>query len=98
MVCWFEETNSLAMVGRRYRAEFGVEPPSLNQIKKIHQHFLETGSVLNGPGAASGQCAASAVEAQFTSPLLRKNNTQLSSTEAAHLHQQSMQGPMARFA
>lgn len=40
-----QETNSLAKVARRYRAEFGMEPPQLSQIKKWHQNFLETGSV-----------------------------------------------------
>ncbi|KAI6178053.1 hypothetical protein M3Y98_00459200 [Aphelenchoides besseyi] len=46
MVCWFEETHSLAMVARRYRAEFGMDAPSLGQIKKIHQNFMQTGSVV----------------------------------------------------
>lgn len=113
LVCWFEETNSVAMVARRlvffpqysyliffiyrYRAEFGVNPPSLNQIKRIHQQFLQTGSVLNGASAINGQCAASTIEAAFGSPLLRKN-TQLSSLEAEHLSQLAMKGPIERFA
>lgn len=86
------------MVARRYRAEFGVEPPTLGQIKRIHRQFLETGSVLNNATAANGQCAASTIEATFTSPLLRKG-AQLSSTEAAHLSQQAMKSSIVeRFA
>jgi len=53
MVCWFEETNSLAMVARRYKAEFGMEPPQLSQIKRWHQKFMETGSVVSSPASAS---------------------------------------------
>ncbi|KAI6182931.1 hypothetical protein M3Y97_00433500 [Aphelenchoides bicaudatus] len=89
MVCWFEETNSFAMVARRYRAEFGVEPPTLGQIKQIHRRFLETGSVLNNASTASGQSASAAIEASFTSPLLRKN-PQLASAEAMQMTQQAM--------
>ncbi|CAK5006449.1 unnamed protein product [Meloidogyne enterolobii] len=48
LVCWFEETNSFAQVARRYRAEFGMEPPHMDLVKKLHQRFLNTGSVSNG--------------------------------------------------
>uniref|UniRef100_A0A1I8BHK4 DUF4817 domain-containing protein n=1 Tax=Meloidogyne hapla TaxID=6305 RepID=A0A1I8BHK4_MELHA len=48
LVCWFEETNSFAQVARRYRAEFGIEPPHMDLVKKLHQRFLNTGSVTNG--------------------------------------------------
>lgn len=114
MVCWFEvcipklnasnqlslqETNSLAVVARRYRAEFGVEPPTLGQIKRIHRQFLQTGSVLAGSSSAKGQCAASSIEATFISPLLRKNN-QLASIEAQEMSQLAAmnKGPIERFA
>ncbi|CAD5210302.1 unnamed protein product [Bursaphelenchus xylophilus] len=83
MVCWFEETNSLAMVARRYRSEFGVEPPTLGQIKRIHRQFLETGSVVSQPITS----ASSAI----TSNLL--NNQTLNSAEAIKMSQQAMNLP-----
>jgi len=46
LVCWFEETNSLVKTGRRYQAEFGMDPPPLAQVKKLHRAFLATGSVM----------------------------------------------------
>jgi hypothetical protein len=98
MACWFEETNSVAMVARRYRAEFGVEPPSLAQIRKIHQKFLETGSVLGGSAAASGQSAASAIEASLMHKNHRLASHRLASDEAAQLAMQAMKGPIERFA
>uniref|UniRef100_A0A0K0EEL8 DUF4817 domain-containing protein n=1 Tax=Strongyloides stercoralis TaxID=6248 RepID=A0A0K0EEL8_STRER len=45
IVCWFEETNSFAIVKRRYVSEFGMEPPSVELVKNLHKRFLETGSV-----------------------------------------------------
>jgi hypothetical protein len=93
LVCWFEETNSLAVVARRYRAEFGVDPPALAQIKRIHREFLQTGSVLGG-AVPKDQCANSAVEA-----ILLRKNAQLSSIEAQQMSQLAMKkGPIERFA
>lgn len=97
---WLDDTKpsklsvTRASVLTVYR--FGVEPPALNQIKRIHRQFLETGSVLSGGSSANGQCAASAIEATFNSSLLRKG-PQLSSTEAARLSQQAKQIPIERF-
>ena len=54
LVCWLEETNSFAQVARRYRAEFGMEPPHLEQVKKWHQRFLATGSITNGHENGNG--------------------------------------------
>ncbi|CAD5206923.1 unnamed protein product [Bursaphelenchus okinawaensis] len=79
MVCWFEETNSLAMVARRYRSEFGVEPPTLSQIKRIHRQFLETGSVV----AEQPSVASSLRQNLF-------NNQRLNSAEAVQLSQASL--------
>uniref|UniRef100_A0AC35THS0 DUF4817 domain-containing protein n=1 Tax=Rhabditophanes sp. KR3021 TaxID=114890 RepID=A0AC35THS0_9BILA len=45
LVCWLEETNSLAIVKRRYISEFGMEPPTVDLIKKWHEAFLKTGSI-----------------------------------------------------
>uniref|UniRef100_A0A0N5A2M0 DUF4817 domain-containing protein n=1 Tax=Parastrongyloides trichosuri TaxID=131310 RepID=A0A0N5A2M0_PARTI len=45
IVCWFEETNSFAIVKRRYVSEFGMEPPSVDLVKNLHKRFLETGNV-----------------------------------------------------
>lgn len=45
LVCWFEETHSLAMAARRFRAEFGKEPPKLDTIRKWHRQFMETGNI-----------------------------------------------------
>ncbi|KAI3413737.1 hypothetical protein GPALN_011219 [Globodera pallida] len=52
LVCWFEETHSFAQVARRYRAEFGIEPPQLDHVKKLHQRFVNTGSLLKGSATA----------------------------------------------
>lgn len=46
LVCWFEETHSAVMTRRRYEAEFGMDPPPFSLVRKWHQHFLATGSVL----------------------------------------------------
>jgi len=58
LVCWFEETHSLAMAARRFRAEFGKEPPKLEAIKKWHAQFMETGSVASELPSASTTLAA----------------------------------------
>jgi transposase-like protein len=60
VVCWFEETASLAMVARRYRSEFGMEPPKLSQIKKWHSQFMQTGSI--GPFEEALTTSAQTVE------------------------------------
>uniref|UniRef100_A0A0N5C8D8 DUF4817 domain-containing protein n=1 Tax=Strongyloides papillosus TaxID=174720 RepID=A0A0N5C8D8_STREA len=49
IVCWFEETNSFAIVKRRYVSEFGMEPPSVELVKNLHKRFLETGNVADVP-------------------------------------------------
>uniref|UniRef100_A0AC35GV43 DUF4817 domain-containing protein n=1 Tax=Panagrolaimus sp. PS1159 TaxID=55785 RepID=A0AC35GV43_9BILA len=65
LVCWVEETNSLAMAARRYRAEFGQPAPKLETIKKLHQQFMETGTVTSSPYNSSQ--SPSATMAQISS-------------------------------
>ena len=68
MVCWFEETNSIAMVARRYRAVFGMELREPELVKKWHQKFLETGTV--GPSNAGAESLAMAARDTYkNSPL-----------------------------
>uniref|UniRef100_A0A914H1D9 DUF4817 domain-containing protein n=1 Tax=Globodera rostochiensis TaxID=31243 RepID=A0A914H1D9_GLORO len=45
LVCWFEETNSYTQTARRYRNEFGMEPPKREQVIKWHDNFLKTGAI-----------------------------------------------------
>ncbi|KAE9549856.1 hypothetical protein FO519_006928 [Halicephalobus sp. NKZ332] len=45
LVCWFEETHSLSMAARRYKSEFGMDPPNMAQVKKWHDQFMSTGSI-----------------------------------------------------
>uniref|UniRef100_A0A915DSZ6 DUF4817 domain-containing protein n=1 Tax=Ditylenchus dipsaci TaxID=166011 RepID=A0A915DSZ6_9BILA len=83
MVCWFEETNSLAMVARRYRAEFGMDPPQLSSIKRWHQKFMETGSVVrDSPSSNSSSVPSQAVTSDSIAHTNSNNNT-LSSAAAA---------------
>uniref|UniRef100_A0A914CKN6 DUF4817 domain-containing protein n=1 Tax=Acrobeloides nanus TaxID=290746 RepID=A0A914CKN6_9BILA len=58
LVCWFEETNSLAMVARRYRAEFGMDPPNLSQIKKWHKNFMATGTIRSDDAISAAEMEA----------------------------------------
>uniref|UniRef100_A0A7E4UMJ0 DUF4817 domain-containing protein n=1 Tax=Panagrellus redivivus TaxID=6233 RepID=A0A7E4UMJ0_PANRE len=69
LVCWFEETHSLAMAARRFRAEFGKEPPKLETIKKWHTQFMETGSVSPPSGASKTLSQLNSVR-QFYEPRL----------------------------
>jgi hypothetical protein len=39
-------------ISSRYRAEFGMEPPHFEQVKKWHQRFMSTGSLTNGHGGS----------------------------------------------
>ncbi|KAH7727529.1 hypothetical protein AAVH_04572 [Aphelenchoides avenae] len=67
LVCWLEETASPAMVARRYRAEFGMEPPKMSQIKKWHSEFMKTGSVFGETATPSSQQLASHEAARLSS-------------------------------
>ncbi|KAI1722409.1 hypothetical protein Ddc_06566 [Ditylenchus destructor] len=95
MVCWFEETNSLAMVARRYRAEFGMDPPQLSMIKKWHQKFLETGSVNPSPVAQAQATYGSnvSVAVESASHAASSSPAALSSAAAAMFTAKSLAGP-----
>jgi hypothetical protein len=47
---WFFETESVIKIQRRYRTQFGTDPPSDNDIRRWLQQFLGTGSVLRRKG------------------------------------------------
>ncbi|KAL3075229.1 hypothetical protein niasHS_014958 [Heterodera schachtii] len=61
LVCWFEETNSYTQTARRFRTEFGMDPPPREQVKKWHDTFLKTGTIGKkngeGNGTTDGQMA-----------------------------------------
>jgi hypothetical protein len=50
-VIWFLETNSVIKMQRRYRTQYGKDPPLDNAIRLWLKQFQETGSVLNRKGA-----------------------------------------------
>ncbi|KAE9550839.1 hypothetical protein FO519_005943 [Halicephalobus sp. NKZ332] len=73
LVCWFEETHSLAMAARRFRAEFGKEPPKLESIKKWHAQFMETGNVASeGASVSSPLATRYSTVSRFYEPRLMK--------------------------
>lgn len=39
------EISHLIVFNSRYRAEFGMDPPNLSQIKKWHKNFMATGTI-----------------------------------------------------
>jgi hypothetical protein len=45
-VLWFFETKSVIKMQRRYRTQYGKDPPSDNAIRRWLKQFQETGSVL----------------------------------------------------
>jgi predicted patatin/cPLA2 family phospholipase len=46
-VRWFFETKSVIKTQRRYRTQYGKDPPSDNAIRRWLKQFQETGSELN---------------------------------------------------
>jgi hypothetical protein len=46
-VLWFYETKSVIKTQRRYRTQYGKDPPSDNAIRRWLKQFQETGSVLH---------------------------------------------------
>jgi hypothetical protein len=48
---WFFETKSVIKTQRRYRTQYGKDPPSDNAIQRWLKQFQETGSVLHRKGA-----------------------------------------------
>jgi hypothetical protein len=50
-VLWFFETKSVIKRQRRYRTQYGRDPPSDNAIRCWLKQFQETGRVLHRKGA-----------------------------------------------
>ncbi|KAG8242666.1 hypothetical protein J6590_061240 [Homalodisca vitripennis] len=50
-VLWFHESRSVITVQRRFRLEYGRNPPSNNSIKRWYRQFEQTGSVQHRKGA-----------------------------------------------
>ena len=44
---WFIETKSDVQTQQRYRTKNGKDPPSRSSIRRWHNNFMETGSVLD---------------------------------------------------
>jgi hypothetical protein len=49
-VLWFFKTKSVIERPRRYRTQYGEDPPSDNAIRRWLKQFQETGSVLHRNG------------------------------------------------
>ena len=47
-VLWYHESNLPTAVQRKFRYEFGQNPPHINSIKKWFKNVMETGSILDG--------------------------------------------------
>jgi len=47
-VLWYHEMKSPTAVQRKFRSEFGEDPPHTNSIKRWFKKFMETGSILDG--------------------------------------------------
>ena len=47
-VLWYHELKSPTAVQRKFRSEFGENPPHTNSIKRWIKKFMETGSILDG--------------------------------------------------
>ena len=46
-VLWYHKLKSPTAVQRKFRNEFGQDPPYTNNIKRWFKNFMETGSILN---------------------------------------------------
>ena len=46
-VLWYNELKSPTAVQRKFRNEFGQDPPHTNSIKRWFKNFMETGSILD---------------------------------------------------
>ena len=44
---WYHKLKSPTAVQRKFRNEFGQDPPHTNSIKRWFKNFMETGSILN---------------------------------------------------
>ena len=62
-VFWFHDTQSATAVQRKFRTEYGREPPSRPTIYSWHQTFVETGcSVRHAKSPGRPQVPEAAVE------------------------------------
>jgi hypothetical protein len=50
-VLWFFETKSVIKTQRRYRTQYGRDPPSDDAIRRRLKQFQETDNVLHRKGA-----------------------------------------------
>jgi hypothetical protein len=50
-ILWFSKTKSGMKMQRRYRTQYGQDPPSDNAIRRWLKQFQETGTVLRRKGA-----------------------------------------------
>ena len=46
-VLWYHKLKSPTAVQRKFRNEFGEDPPHTNSIKRWFKNFMETGSILD---------------------------------------------------
>ena len=46
-VLWYHKLKSPTAVQRKFRNEFGQDPPHTNSIKRWFKNFMETGSILD---------------------------------------------------
>ena len=46
-VFWYHKLKSSTAVQRKFRNEFGQDPPHTNSIKRWFKNFMETGSILD---------------------------------------------------
>ena len=44
---WYHKLKSPTAVQRKFRNEFGQDPPHTNSIKRWFKNFMETGSILD---------------------------------------------------
>jgi transposase len=61
-VLWFFETKSVNETQRRYRTQYGKDPPSDNAIRRWLKQFQESGSVLHRKGAGRPSASQDDVE------------------------------------
>ncbi|KAG8253726.1 hypothetical protein J6590_029299 [Homalodisca vitripennis] len=67
-VLWFHESRSVITVQRRFRLEYGRNPPSNNSIKRWYRQFEQTGSVQHRKGAGRPPVSEAIVDQQDGAP------------------------------
>jgi hypothetical protein len=61
--CWLAEFKFLVNVQRKFRQEYGQDPPERHSLVAWHKQFLETCSVLRRKGSGNRTVAPDRVEA-----------------------------------